>query len=76
MQTQSDERFPADFYKINVTDVTGYEIFRNESVTAECTRINSLLIRQCAPFTITVVGSNVYGDSRPTQKLIDAGNNT
>ena len=73
IQTQSDERFPADFYKINITDVTGYEIFRNESVTAECTRVDALLVFQCAPFTIKVIGTNRYGDSRQTEKLIDTG---
>ena len=68
-----DERFPVDYYKIVITDVTGYEIFKNESIRTTCITVNSLLQYECAPFNISVVGHNLYGDSSPTFYVVDAG---
>ena len=70
---QADVNFPADYYKIVITDVTGYEIFKNESVATGCITTDSLLQHECAPFNVSVVGHNIYGDSSSTFLQADAG---
>ena len=71
---QMNVRFSADYYKIVITDVTGYEIYKNESIWTTCITVSSLLLYECAPFNISVVGHNLYGDSSPTFYVVDAGN--
>ena len=70
---QMNTSFPADYYKIAITDNTGYKIFSNESIFCDCLTVNSLLQTECAPFNISVIGSNLYGDSLPTNIQVDKG---
>ena len=74
-----NEEYPAYYYKLNITDVTGSDIYRDEDVpsTMPCITVDSLMLLECAPFIISVVGHNDHGDSiRPATKVVDAGKTT
>lgn len=73
IQEQSGEMYPVDNYTVVITDITDYEIFRNESLTPGCIFVDSLLLSECAPFYVAVEGYNRDGGSMPVLYVVDSG---
>ena len=76
-----DDGIPADNYTVSIYDVSGGQIYYNESLESQndsmlCTSVGSRLQQSvCAPFTLRVDALNSAGNSTNEKILNDSQSN-